>query len=133
MKWYYVFLKSIREQIRDYWILLLTISLAPFFVFMYYMMVETETLEFNIILINQDEGAFFMGQPINLGDSLIFYMQQVSMEQETSMLHYAEQDERLAGINLLQEGEADVMVVVPEQLTLKLLNPGYDDSTGTIL
>jgi len=40
MRWYFVFLKSIREQIRDYWILLLTISLAPFFVFMYYLMVE---------------------------------------------------------------------------------------------
>ncbi len=133
MRWYFVFLKSIREQIRDYWILLLTISLAPFFVFMYYMMVETETPEFNIILVNHDEGSFFMDQPINLGDSLIYYMQLVSMDQETSMLHYAEQDERLAGINLLQEGEADVMVIIPRKLTLQLLNPEYDDPRGTVL
>ena len=133
MRWYFVFLKSIREQIRDYWILLLTISLAPFFVFMYYLMVETETPEFNIILVNQDEGSFFMGQPINLGDSLIHYMQMVSMDQETSMLHYAEQNKRLAGINLLQEGEADVMVVIPRKLTLQLLNPEYDDPTGRVL
>ena len=133
MRWYYVFIKSIREQIRDYWILLLTISLAPFFVFMYYMMVETETPEFMIILVNQDEGTFFMGQPINLGDSLICYMQGVSADQETSMLHFAEQDERLAGIRLLQEGEADVMVVIPGQLTLKLLNPDFDDPIKTVL
>ncbi len=133
MRWYFVFLKSIREQIRDYWILLLTISLAPFFVFMYYMMVETETPEFNIILVNHDEGAFFMGQPVNLGDSLIYYMQLVSIDRETSMLHYTEQDERLAGIKLLQGGEADVMVVIPRKLTLQLLNPEYDDHTGTVL
>ena len=85
MRWYFVFIKSIREQIRDYWILLLTISLAPFFVFLYYMMVETETPEFNIILVNQDEGVFSGDQPINLGDSLIYYMQQASMAPETSM------------------------------------------------
>lgn len=133
MRWYFVFIKSIREQIRDYWILLLTISLAPFFVFMYYMMVEVETLEFNIILINQDEGIFSGDQPINLGDSLIYYMQQASMTPETSMLQYAEQDERSEGINLLQEGKADVMVVIPRQLSLKLLNPENAESTGTLL
>lgn len=49
------------------------------------------------------------------------------------MLHYAEQDERLAGINFLQEGEADVMVVIPRELSLQLLNPEYDDPTGTVL
>jgi ABC-2 type transport system permease protein len=133
MRWYYVFLKSIREQIRDYWILLLTISLAPFFVFMYYLMVETERPEFDIVLVNQDEGTFFMGQPINLGDSLIHYMKLVSMEPETSMLHYVAQDERPAGMHLLQEGEADAMVVIPRQLTLSLLSPEFDDPTGNVL
>ncbi len=133
MRWYFVFIKSFKEQIRDYWILLLTISLAPFFVFMYYMMVETESPEFNIILVNQDEGTLFMGKPINLGDSLITYMQKESMDQETSMLNYTEQEERLAGINLLQEGEADVMLVFPGQLTRTLLNPEYNAPTGTLL
>lgn len=132
MKWYFVFVKSIREQIRDYWILLLTISLAPFFVFMYYLMVETEKQEFNIILVNQDKGTFFMEQPINLGDSLIHYMQLISMEQEKSMLFYVEIDERQAGINQLQEGEADVLVVIPRQLSHQLLNLEYDDSAGRV-
>ncbi len=132
MKWYFVFVKSIREQIRDYWILLLTISLAPFFVFMYYLMVETEMQEFNIILVNQDKGTFFMEQPINLGDSLIHFMQLISMEQEKSMLHYVELDERQAGINLLQKGEADVLVVIPQQLSHQLLNLEYDDSAGRV-
>ena len=133
MRWYFVCCKSIREQIRDYWILLLTISLAPFFVFMYYLMVDTETPEFNIILVNQDEGIFSEDQPINLGDSLIYYMQQVSMAPETSMLKYAEQDDRSEGINLLQKGKAEVMVVIPRQLSHRLLNAGNNDSTGTLL
>jgi ABC-2 type transport system permease protein len=133
MRWYFVFIKSVREQVRDYWILILTISLAPFFVIMYYLMVETETKEFNIILVNQDEGSFLFGQPVNLGDSLVSYLKVASMEAEASGLHYADLDEHRAGIELLQEGEADVMVVIPRKLTLKLMNPAYDDSTGTLL
>jgi ABC-2 type transport system permease protein len=133
MRWYFIFIKSIREQIRDYWILLLTISLAPFFVFMYYLMVETETPEFNIILVNQDEGLFSGDQPINLGDSLIYYMQQVSMAAETSMLRYAEKENRSEGINLLQKGKADVMIVIPQKLSHKLLDAGNHESTGTML
>ncbi len=133
MRWYFVFIKSIREQIRDYWILLLTITLAPFFVFMYYLMMESETPEFRIILVNQDEGASFLGQQINLGDSLIFYMQLISEDQETFMWHFTEQDRRLAGIELLQKGEADVMVVFPRKLTLILLNQACCDSIETML
>ncbi len=133
MRWYYVFLKSIREQIRDYWILVLTLTLAPFFVFMYYLMVETDSREFNIVLVNQDDGTFFIDQPVNLGDSLIYYMQLASRDEQASMLNFNEQDGRLAGIELLQQGDADVMVVIPGQMTLKLLNPEYEDTTEIIL
>ena len=133
MKWYFVFLKSIREQVRDYWILLITISLAPFFVFMYYLMVETETLEFNIILVNEDEGASLSGQPLNLGDTLIHYLLQVSADEETSMLHYRVQEERQMGMQSLQQGDADAMVVIPEQLTVTLMNPILGDAAGAML
>jgi ABC-2 type transport system permease protein len=133
MRWYFVFLKSVREQIRDYWILLLTIFLAPFFVFMYYLMVEVETPEFKILLVNQDEGTFQLGQPVNMGDSLINYMQVLSSKQETSMLHYTENDKRQAGISLLREGDADVMIVFPTNLSLQLLNPENEDPPGAIL
>jgi ABC-2 type transport system permease protein len=133
MRWYFVFIKSIREQLRDYWILLLTISMAPFFVFMYYLMVETETPEFNIVVVNQDKGAILFGQPVNLGDTLIHFMQGVFDEEETSMLHCLEKGQRNEGMKLLRRGEADVMVVIPGQMTVKLLNPSCDDTTGTVL
>ena len=42
MRWYLVFRKGIREQIRDYWILLLTVVMAPFFIVIYFLMAETE-------------------------------------------------------------------------------------------
>lgn len=133
MRWYFVFMKSLREQFRDYWILLLSVSLAPFFVFLYYLMVETETPEFNIILVNRDEGIMSGGQPVNLGDSLIQYMQLVSMDQETAMLHYVKKDVREVGMNMLQEGEADVMIVFPRQLTFKLLSLENENSSETLL
>ena len=133
MRWYFVFIKTLREQIRDYWILLLTISLAPFFVFMYYLMVETETPEFNIILVNNDHGSKLSGQAVNLGDSLIDFLQGVASEPETSMLHYHVGDDRPSGLKRLQEGEADVMLVFPPRLSEELLQPDGETSAGTLL
>ena len=75
MRWYYVFLKSAREQWRDYWIWILIVVLAPFMLFMYYLMMESEKPSYDIVFVNQDSGRFFFNTPINLGDSLVYHMQ----------------------------------------------------------
>jgi ABC-2 type transport system permease protein len=131
MKWYFVFIKSIREQLRDYWILLLTISLAPFFVFIYYLMVETGKPEVNIVMVNQDEGATITGEAVNLGDTLIHFLQGIGGKEESYVLHYRELGQRHEGMQLLQQGEADAMVIIPQQLTRRLVNPADDDTTDT--
>jgi ABC-2 type transport system permease protein len=74
-----------------------------------------------------------LGQPVNLGDSLIHFLQLVSNNQETSMLHYTQNDKRQAGISLLREGEADVLVVFPTNLSLQLVNPENEAPPGTVL
>ena len=75
MRWYFVFIKSVIEQIRDYWILIMVLILAPFMLFMYYLMVETEEPNYDIVFVNQDRGDHIINIPVNLGDSLIHYMQ----------------------------------------------------------
>ena len=42
MRWYAVFIKGIREQIREYWILVMTVLMAPLFIAIYFLMAETE-------------------------------------------------------------------------------------------
>ena len=56
MKLYAVVKKSLSEQIRNFWIFLLTIAMAPFFVFLYYLFIETSNPHYDILLLNRDEG-----------------------------------------------------------------------------
>ncbi len=32
MRWYYVFTKGVREQLRDYWILIMIVVMTPLFI-----------------------------------------------------------------------------------------------------
>ena len=133
MRWYYVFVKSLREQLRDYWILILVVVLAPFMLFMYYLMMETEKPGYEIVFVNQDKGAFLFNQPLNLGDSLIHYMQLAARKEDLSFLHYREENTRKESVDLLQAGKADVLVVIPGDLTTSLIAGLGNDSTHALL
>ena len=128
MRWYYVFTKSIREQLRDYWILIMVVVLAPFMLFMYYLMLETEKPSYEIIFVNQDKGTFFLNQPVNLGDSLIYYLKQSAREDELSFLYFRERADRGEAEKMLKSGDADVLIVLPENLTSRLLSAQNPDS-----
>ncbi len=128
MKWYYVFIKSIREQLRDYWILVLTLVFAPLFVFLYYLMSETETPSYDIVFVNRDKTVYFFNQAVNLGDSLVHYLQVYAAGEEDVFLEFSRRDDREEGLELLKAGNADVMVVLPENLTIQLVNPDRERS-----
>lgn len=127
MKWYYVFIKSLREQYRDYWILILTLVFAPFFVFIYYLMSETETPSFDVIFVNRDETVDVSGLPVNLGDTLVYYLQEWASQEESVILEYRKTGGREEGLRMLQEGKADVMIVLPGNLSSGFLETGLAD------
>jgi len=128
MRWYAVFVKGIKEQFREYWILVMTVVMAPLFIAIYFLMVETETPEYDIILVNQDDGYELYGEQVNLGDSLVFYGQLVSGTTGMSMLHYRTEHSREEAIERLRRKYADVVVVIPENLSTSVFDTS---STGT--
>ena len=67
MRWYTIFIKGLKEQVREYWILVLTVVMAPIFIAVYYLMAETEDPVYEVILINLDQGADRSNGPVNLG------------------------------------------------------------------
>ena len=129
MRWYSVFIKGIKEQIRDFWILIMTVAMAPIFIAIYFLMEETEALEYNIIVVNQDRGVGQGGLKINLGDSLVSYSQLLSGTSGISMLKYDPGRQREDAIELLRKRQADVLVVIPENLTESVLDTIHQDET----
>lgn len=121
MRWYYVFLKSIREQIRDYWILIMIIVMAPLFIFLYFLMVESETPVYDVVVVNHDKGIQMTGFSLNLGDTLLSYAEMIRLEEGAIELHYTRASDRETAIEQLQKQKADVLVVFPENFTASIV------------
>lgn len=120
MKWYDVFIKSIKEQIRDYWILLIVVLLAPFFIFVYYLMLESENPHYDIILVNNDKGIWSDTDHQNLGDSLILYLNNESQKQNELILRYHRENDRDQAVIKLKNEEANMALIIPENFTSTL-------------
>jgi len=127
MRWYHIFIKGIREQVRDYWILVMIVVMAPLFIGIYFLMSETEEASYDVVVVNMDRGNGQDEQAMNLGDSLLVFLQDLAGESGLSTLSYSRFDHREGAVALLKEKEADVVVVVPEDLTVSLLSTGDQD------
>lgn len=110
-----VFIKGIREQIREYWILVLTVFMAPLFIAIYFLMAETEDPQYEVVLVNQDLGIAFEGTVLNLGDSIVAYASLLSAYED--MLSITSLDSREEAIAKLRNRKADVAVVLPSDLS----------------
>lgn len=117
MRWYHVFIKGVKEQIRDYWILIMIVVMAPIFIVLYFLMEESDDPSYDIILVNNDRGTIHQGQPVNLGDSLQFYGKMASGISGISVLQPATGLTREDAIDWLRNRKADVLVVIPEDLS----------------
>jgi ABC-2 type transport system permease protein len=125
MRWYSVFIKSIREQLREYWILVLTVLMAPMFIAIYFLMAETEDPVYDVILVNHDREGERDGEVFCLGDSIVSYANLLSGLEE--MFNITSLDSREEAIEKLRIRKADVVVVLPEDLSASVAasgNPG---------
>ncbi len=59
MKTINIILKSLKEQIRSYWILLLSLSMGPFFIFVYFLIMESSKPQYTVLVANNDKGILF--------------------------------------------------------------------------
>lgn len=68
------------------WILVMILVMAPLFIAIYYLMVDTDTPVYRVILVNQDLGMEQDGGSVNLGDSLL-HLGQLAFKQRHMRAH----------------------------------------------
>jgi len=124
MRWLDVFVKGVKEQVREFWILIMILVMAPLFIAIYYLMAETEDPEYDVILVNQDTGTVYRGQNHNLGDSIEAHALFLSALPELSMLNVSTLKSRENAVERLRNKRADVLVVLPEDLSRLVLDTG---------
>lgn len=109
--------KSLKEQIRSYWVLLLTLSMGPFFIFIYYLITETSKPRYDVVLINNDQGWVQDSIPTNHGKELIGYFK--SFESSETTIPFTSQAgfSRDSCIQRLKNKDADALIIIPPDFT----------------
>jgi len=117
MKLLSVIKKSLKEQIRSFWILILTISMAPFFVVVYFLILESYQAKYTILVLNHDIGVEDTTGFINHGQSLIETAKIILSESSDLPFRVKNVDTKAIAVNKLKDRKADALVIVPEDFS----------------
>jgi len=117
MKLLSVINKCTREQIRNFWILLLTVSMAPFFVFIYYLIIESSKPHYDLLILNRDKGIETMGATINYGDLLLLSAEKLENDTSEIPLSIKKSDNKQAALKKLRTQKSDALVIIPENFS----------------
>jgi len=122
--------KSLIEQIRSYWILILTVTMAPFFVFVYYLINESQKPSYDVLIVNADTGV----QQKNYGKILIEYTQNLKNDTMPVPLKFKEMGSKQKAIELLKNKDADALIVIPDNFSeiIEEIKNGIDTTQATI-
>lgn len=109
--------KGFREQIRSFWILILTVSMGPFFIGVYYLIIQSSKPDYKIFIENNDKGAFIKGNTVNLGDSLSCWYKNILASTPDIPFSVIEIKQKKTGLSLLKNKKTDVLIVIPENFS----------------
>lgn len=112
-----VLIKSLKEQIRNYWILILTVSLAPFFVFVYYLIDEASQPSYDVLILNGDKGVTVENTKLNMGNGFITYLEERLTGNPDFPLIVKLVDSKELANSKLKAGKADMLLVIPANLS----------------
>jgi ABC-2 type transport system permease protein len=101
------------ENLRDWKILVLTLSFAPFFVVLMYLYLGEAVTTYQVVVVNADRG--------NLGNQLVAALQEARLPEDTAVLAVREEADQEEAHQQLRGGSADVVVEIPTHFTAVLV------------
>ncbi|MBI9046614.1 MAG: ABC transporter permease [Anaerolineaceae bacterium] len=114
MRMWYVFVKTVKEQIRNYWDLILVLSIAPFFVVLYWSFVGGGSTNFDLLVLDYDVGICApFSENESCAELAVNEMQRVSYNDGTEMLRIEQVVDRALADKMLLDRNADALVVFP--------------------
>ncbi len=123
-----VIVKSFREQVRSFWVLLLSLSMGPFFIFVYFLIMESSKPQYNILVVNGDSGILENEQPLNYGKELLRYFSAANLEIGSTPFVTTEIGDRNTGIEKLKNKHADALIIISGSFTQSLDARKHHDS-----
>ena len=130
MKTIPVILKSLKEQIRSYWVLILTLSMGPFFIFVYFLIIESSDQQYKILVLNNDSGIIADARKINHGSLLIDYFKSARSDTAAMPFNIETTIDQTAGMAKIQDKKADALIIISNSFSEAIDKQKYNDSTN---
>lgn len=132
MKTISIILKSLKDQIRGYWVLLLSLSMGPFFIFVYFLIMETSKPQYTVLIANNDKGVLVNEQIINHGNDLIGYFKNFKIDTVSFPFTVNEVTNKTVGIESLQNKKADALIIIDTSFSQSLQKRKLADTNSLV-
>jgi ABC-2 type transport system permease protein len=132
MRFLAVFVKSLREQVRNLMVLALTVVFAPVFVFAYWLFFPAEgSTAYRVLVINEDVGVQIEGTTYRAGEEVTDAIAQVTYAGGSPLLKVREVASMEEAEALLRDRNGIVYFLFPEDFSKQLAAKRAGDSTAT--
>ncbi|MDP3003281.1 MAG: ABC transporter permease [Bacteroidales bacterium] len=132
MKLLSIIVKSLKEQWRSFWILLLTLSMGPFFMFVYYLILESSKPHYDVAIINNDKGYITDSESINKGEEYILFFTSSVKDSVNMPFSIKKSSSRSDGLADLKNKKSDAFIIIPEDFSKQLIEHKNSESTGSV-
>ncbi len=115
--------KSLKEQARDWSTMSLSLTIGPFFVLLYWLMIPSGSTTYGVMVLNQDKGSS--------GADTITVMETLSYASGDPLLDVTTVTDQEEAETILQDRDAEVLVIIPEDFSEALLTASLRDESAT--
>jgi ABC-type multidrug transport system permease subunit len=131
MKLVGVIIKSLKEQVRSLWVLLLTLSMGPLFIFIYFLITESSKPQYRILLLNKDAGVMIDGKMINHGSFLASFITHPDLDSLKIPFTLEEISARDKGIEMLKNNKAEALIILHPSFSSSVAMYGLKNTPDT--
>lgn len=122
MRFLSVFIKSMKEHLRDPLVLSLSLAFAPFFVLLYGMFFPSETTTYVLLVENSDIPVQMTdGTSLACGDDLVEALEGISYQGGNPILDVDLVYDRESAERRIYDHDADALLIIPEDFSSSIL------------
>jgi ABC-2 type transport system permease protein len=132
MRLYPLFVKAMIENFRDWKILALGITFAPFFVVLMHFYFGEATEIYRLVFVNHDRGAAAeAGKAVNAGRALILALEQYSDEDDAIAMDVSQKQGMAEAQESLKNKSVDLIVEIPANFSKTLVDYKKGERSAT--
>ncbi len=130
MKLFSIIVRSLKEQWRSFWILLLTLSMGPFFISVYYLIIESSKSHYDVAIINNDKGYMADSVFVNKGEEFIIFFSSNVKDSVKTPFSIRKSNSKLDAIAELKTKKSDAFIIIPADFSKQLIeHRNFDNIT----